>query len=67
MQKRTRKDTNRRTQRTGPLLVKVFRSTLCALQAFATRLLAWLNAQAQEFRIIFCYFLLSNIFVFPLF
>lgn len=49
-QNRTKKESNRRTQKTGPLGVKVFRSTLSALQSLAVRLLGWLSAQAQEFR-----------------
>lgn len=49
-QKRTMKDTNRRTQKTGPLVAKVFSATLCALQSLAVRLLSWLSLQAQEFR-----------------
>uniref|UniRef100_A0A914H4U2 E3 ubiquitin-protein ligase n=1 Tax=Globodera rostochiensis TaxID=31243 RepID=A0A914H4U2_GLORO len=49
IEKRTKKDSNQRTQKTGPLLVKVFPSTLSALQLLSIRLLGWLSTQAQEF------------------
>ncbi|CAK5066505.1 unnamed protein product [Meloidogyne enterolobii] len=45
---RTRKEANLRTQKTGPLLVKVFRSSLSGLQLLAIRLINWLSQQAQD-------------------
>lgn len=49
IENRTKKESNRRTQKSGPLVVKVFRSTLSALQSLAVRLLGWMSTQAQEF------------------
>lgn len=49
-QRRTQKDTNRRTQKSGPLLVRVMRSSVVACQSFAVRLLQWLTAQVKHFR-----------------
>uniref|UniRef100_A0A1I8B9X3 E3 ubiquitin-protein ligase n=1 Tax=Meloidogyne hapla TaxID=6305 RepID=A0A1I8B9X3_MELHA len=45
---RTRKEANLRTQKTGPLVVKVFRSSLSGLQLLAIRLINWLSQQAQD-------------------
>ncbi|KAF7638113.1 E3 ubiquitin-protein ligase [Meloidogyne graminicola] len=56
VQDRTRKEANTRTQKTGPLLVKVFRSSLSGLQLLAIRLINWLSQQAQD-----CPFLASII------
>ncbi|KAI6207263.1 E3 ubiquitin-protein ligase [Aphelenchoides fujianensis] len=49
VQRRTQRDTNRRTQRTGPLEVRVMRSALVACQQLAVRLLDWLAVQVREF------------------
>ncbi|KAL3116459.1 hypothetical protein niasHT_006906 [Heterodera trifolii] len=49
IEKRSKKDSNQRTQKSGPLLVKVFRATLTSLQLLAIRLLRWLTSRAQEF------------------
>ncbi|MFH4979538.1 hypothetical protein AB6A40_006247 [Gnathostoma spinigerum] len=49
IQRRTMRDTNRRTEKSGPLEVRVMDSRLVALQNFAIRLMAWLISQTQKF------------------
>ncbi|KAH7722004.1 Zinc finger in N-recognin family protein [Aphelenchoides avenae] len=49
IQRRTQRDTNRRTQKAGPLEVKVTRASIVAHQIFAVRLLNWLTQQTKEF------------------
>ncbi|KAI1713887.1 ATP-dependent clp protease adaptor protein clpS domain-containing protein [Ditylenchus destructor] len=44
-----REPQNRRTQKSGPLEVKVFRSSLVSYQNFALRLMSWMSSQSQEF------------------
>ncbi|KAI6183003.1 E3 ubiquitin-protein ligase [Aphelenchoides bicaudatus] len=49
VQRRTQRDINRRTQRSGPLEVKVLRSSLVSCQHFAVRLIGWLTNQVKIF------------------
>ncbi|KAI6219878.1 E3 ubiquitin-protein ligase [Aphelenchoides besseyi] len=49
VQRRTQRDTNRRTQRTGPLEVRVMSRALIACQTLAVRLLDWLSVQVRQF------------------
>jgi len=52
IQHRTRRDVNRRTEKSGPLEVKVMTHALIAHQNFAVKILQWLTSQAQQFSII---------------
>lgn len=55
VERRTAKDTSRRTQKSGPLLVKVMRSSVVAAQQWAVQLLQWLTAQVKVFRkLLYC-------------
>ncbi|CAD5207002.1 unnamed protein product [Bursaphelenchus okinawaensis] len=49
IRRRTQKDSSRRTQKSGPLLVKVMRSSVVACQSFAVYLLQWLTSQVKCF------------------
>ncbi|KHN74188.1 E3 ubiquitin-protein ligase ubr-1 [Toxocara canis] len=49
IQRRTQKDTNRRTEKTGPLEVRVMDTRLVAMQSFAIRLMNWLILQTHNF------------------
>uniref|UniRef100_A0A915CE69 E3 ubiquitin-protein ligase n=1 Tax=Parascaris univalens TaxID=6257 RepID=A0A915CE69_PARUN len=49
IQRRTQKDTNRRTEKSGPLEVLVVDTRLVAMQNFAIRLMNWLTAQTRNF------------------
>lgn len=50
IQHRTRRDLSRRTDKTGPLEVKIMTASLVSHQALAVKLLNWLTQQAQQFR-----------------
>lgn len=52
IQRRTLRDVNRRTEKTGPLDVKVMDGALVAHQNHAIALLAWLNSQIDAFPIL---------------
>ncbi|TKR63505.1 hypothetical protein L596_027324 [Steinernema carpocapsae] len=49
IQRRTQKDSNRRTQKKGPLDVKVYDSHLVAHQMYSSRLISWLTSQISSF------------------
>lgn len=49
-QRRTLRDMNRRTEKAGPLDVKVLDGALVAHQNHAIALLSWLNSQIDAFR-----------------
>lgn len=51
IQHRTRRDVNRRTEKSGPLEVKIMTHGLIAHQNFAVKILQWLTIQAQQFSI----------------
>ena len=53
IQHRTRRDVNRRTEKSGPLEVKIMIASLVYHQALAVKLLSWLTQQAQMFRKLF--------------
>uniref|UniRef100_A0A7E4W1J9 E3 ubiquitin-protein ligase n=1 Tax=Panagrellus redivivus TaxID=6233 RepID=A0A7E4W1J9_PANRE len=48
IQQRTKRDVNRRTERGGPLEVKVMTASLVAHQALAVRILGWLTDEASR-------------------
>ncbi|VDO89529.1 unnamed protein product [Heligmosomoides polygyrus] len=50
IQRRTLRDVNRRTEKAGPLDVKVMDGALVAHQNHAIALLSWLNSQIDSFR-----------------
>ncbi|VDM51589.1 unnamed protein product [Angiostrongylus costaricensis] len=52
IQRRTLRDVNRRTEKTGPLDVKVMDGALVAHQNHAIALLAWLNSQIDAFPVL---------------
>ncbi|KAK6056854.1 ATP-dependent Clp protease adaptor protein ClpS [Cooperia oncophora] len=52
IQRRTLRDVNRRTEKAGPLDVKVMDGALVAHQNHAIALLAWLNSQIDSFPIL---------------
>ncbi|KJH53350.1 ATP-dependent Clp protease adaptor protein ClpS [Dictyocaulus viviparus] len=52
IQRRTLRDVNRRTEKTGPLDVKVMDGALVAHQNHAIALLAWLNSQIDIFPVL---------------
>uniref|UniRef100_A0AC35FZC7 E3 ubiquitin-protein ligase n=1 Tax=Panagrolaimus sp. PS1159 TaxID=55785 RepID=A0AC35FZC7_9BILA len=52
IQHRTRRDLSRRTDKTGPLEVKIMTASLVSHQALAVKLLNWLTQQAQQFPLI---------------
>uniref|UniRef100_A0A0M3K8H9 E3 ubiquitin-protein ligase n=1 Tax=Anisakis simplex TaxID=6269 RepID=A0A0M3K8H9_ANISI len=52
IQRRTSRDTNRRTEKSGPLEVRVMDSRLVAMQNFAIKLMNWLTIQTQHFRML---------------
>uniref|UniRef100_A0A158R6B5 E3 ubiquitin-protein ligase n=1 Tax=Syphacia muris TaxID=451379 RepID=A0A158R6B5_9BILA len=49
IQRRTQKDTSRKTEKTGPLEVRVMDSRLVAAQNLSLRLLSWLTSQINNF------------------
>ncbi|CAJ0578381.1 unnamed protein product, partial [Mesorhabditis spiculigera] len=46
---RTQRDMSRRTEKQGPLVVKVYESTFVAHQSNALQIFAWLNQQIEHF------------------
>ncbi|VDN02420.1 unnamed protein product [Thelazia callipaeda] len=49
IQRRTQRDSNHRTEKSGPLNVRVIDSRFISLQNFAVRLVGWLKAQTRCF------------------
>uniref|UniRef100_A0A158Q8Z9 E3 ubiquitin-protein ligase n=1 Tax=Elaeophora elaphi TaxID=1147741 RepID=A0A158Q8Z9_9BILA len=49
IQRRTQRDSNHRTEKSGPLDVRVIDSRFVSLQNFAVRLIAWLTNQTRHF------------------
>ncbi|VDK79468.1 unnamed protein product [Litomosoides sigmodontis] len=49
IQRRTQRDSNHRTEKSGPLDVRVIDSRLVSLQNFAVRIIGWLTNQARHF------------------
>ncbi|KAE9553855.1 hypothetical protein FO519_002943 [Halicephalobus sp. NKZ332] len=52
IQHRTRRDVNRRTEKSGPLEVKIMTHGLIAHQTFAVKILQWLTTQAQQYSVV---------------
>ncbi|CAJ0920610.1 unnamed protein product, partial [Mesorhabditis belari] len=50
--RRTQKDTNRVTEKTGPLVVKVYESGFICHQIHAIQIISWLNQQIEHFPIL---------------